>query len=347
MAIPEIDIEQYRGQRGLLEREHGDHGLFALHRAFGGNSHAAAEHLGYRGHTSVARRWAKLGSECLGRDKPRRGFNALTQRDPQTVLAQMLARSRAEEYALEYDWHAPASTEVVPLLPLADVHIQSPQCAVDKLVEFCDWMRANPLARWFGADDLFDTGTSQSVTQVSRQECTLGEAIEVLTELFEPIAGQCIGIGDGNHEARLGKLLDIDLTPAQILADRLRVPHLGYAQHMVLKIRKQRYTLYYHHGCGASRTTGAKVNTGESLADNTTAAIVVIGHLHHEHATKRFRREVDMETRIIGNRKQFIAMCPSFLQYGGYGEEAGYRPSPLGVLTLHLGVKEHDVHTRI
>jgi len=353
MSLPP-EAEQFRGQRWEIKRFYADSpagedtALLLLHKWFEGNGAAASDFLGFNDSSRrvVNQAWAKLGLATLGNERPRRGSNAnpgWPQRTTEELEAQYIALSQQHEVALEYVWEVPENMRRVKLLPVADVHVGHIGCDFARFVELCKWIKAHKFCRWFGAGDTFDLHMKDAPGNTAERFCSVDEALDLLTTKLEPIRDQCIGIGKGNHEDRLLNKQDVGWNPASELAKRLDVPYLDIAGHMVLRIGEQTYTQYYHHGIGAARTEGGKLNAGLSVLRTVTSEVVVMGHLHYEITGRDQRRDVDLATLEVGDSVQRIILCPSFLKYRGYPVAKAYKPSSLGVSTVEFGIKTHDI----
>ena len=351
MSLPP-EAEQFRGQRWEIKRFYADSpagedtALLLLHKWFDGNGTAACEFLGFNetSQRPVNQAWAKLGLASRGKEKPRHGQNpGWPERTTEELRAQYLVLSGQHEKALEYVWEVPENMRRVKQLPVADVHLGHIGCDFARFADLCKWIKAHRFCRWFGAGDWFDLHMKDSPGNTAERFCSVREALDLLTAETEPIRDQCIGIGKGNHEDRLLSKQDVDWNPAQELADRLEVPYLGIAGHMVLRIGEQTYTQYYHHGIGAARTEGGKLNSGLAVLRTVTSEVVVMGHLHYEITGRDQRRDVDLATLEIGDSVQRIVLCPSFLRYRGYPVAKAYKPSSLGVSTVEFGIQQHDI----
>lgn len=340
----EVDLEQFRGQKWEIERELGrQHAHDLLHKQFAGNAAAVSDFLGFATNNAVIRRWEALGLERIGRDTPRRGRFAQFEERPLTSWRQDYLRvSQQQEQALAYEWSLPRKTETAHLVPISDVHCGHIGCDYQRFIALVAWIKDRPETRWFLGGDTFDLHTKSGPGSSSEQFLPLNVALDLLTEDLQPIAWQGIAVFDGNHERRLQRSEDVQYSPAEQLAQRLGLAFLGLHGHIVHKLGKQTYHHFHHHGRGAARTDGAKLNTGEAIAGTVTDELVTVGHLHIELSAKLLRRSVD-EAGAVGNVTQRLVMLPSFLGYRGYAADNAYRPSALGACGIELGVKEHKI----
>lgn len=353
---PALDLEQFRGKKWEICRHYAellgsgeqgqDHAMLLLHKAFMGNARAVQEFLGFaaQGH-AVADRWAGLGLASLGTETPRTTGHEVDDLSTDELIRRYRQLSKIKERASEYDWQLEPGTKTAKLVPIADVHICSLLCDMDRFALLCDWLKTRKRnTRWFGAGDLFDLVVKSGVGSTSRQFCSLHRGIDIATEILSPVADTCLGLGLGNHDARLMRYEEVNWDPVRQVCQNLNIEYLGYWRHMVHRVGEQTYTLLYHHGKGAARTPGARLKAGLDVLDTTTDEIVVTAHLHDEMTKKQAKRHIDTRTLEVDNRVQHLAECPSFLAYGDYAAEKALLPSSLGTLSINLGADRHMVH---
>jgi hypothetical protein len=109
------------------------------------------------------------------------------------------------------------------------------------------------------------------------------EASTLVSE-FEAIKQWGIGILTGNHEATIAKTGEFN--PSIYVAERLNLPYLGYSALVRFTVRALNATRVYvvmaycHHGTGASRTKGGKMNMLWNMRDVVDADVYVVGHVH-------------------------------------------------------------------
>lgn len=105
---------------------------------------------------------------------------------------------------------------------------------------------------------------------------------DTLVSEFEPIKQYGIGLCSGNHELKAAKHTEVN--HARNLARRLDVPYLGYSAVIRFRLRWGAKTnsviTHIHHGRGAGRTRGGKVNTLYSMRDVVDADVHIVGHDH-------------------------------------------------------------------
>ena len=353
----EVDIQQFRGKKGDMERYFrslfgddlgGDYWVMRLHRECNGNISAMVEFLGFAGMQRMIEECRRLNLPALGQENKRRtsGHEA-DDLSTEELLRQYRSLSKCKEKALRYNWKL-LGQKFGLLMPVADVHFCSLLCDVERLATLCDWIKRRPkYVRWFGAGDLFDLPVKNSKAgSTGRQFCSLHRGIDAVTELLGPVKEQCVGLGLGNHDARLMVSEEVNWDPVRQVCNNLGVEYLGYWKHIVHEVGPQTYTMLYHHGKGAARTAGSKLMSGLQIGDTTTDELVVSAHLHDENAKKSNKRHTDTETLDVDNVTQHNVQCPSFLDYGDYAAEKALSPSSLGTVGIELRADVHNLHVR-
>ncbi len=352
----DIDIEQFRGKKKTILRHFQslfgedlgrDYTALALHRHCNGNARAATNWLGYQNQEWVLAEWTRLNLPRLGNENKRTSGHEVDELPTDELITQYRALSRRKEKALRYQWGLPAEVKTGLLVPIADVHFCSLLCDCDRFATLCEWIKRRPrYVRWFGAGDLFELVVASGVGNTTQQFCSLHKGIDAVTQLLMPIRGQCIGLGLGNHDARLMRYEEVSWDPVRQVCSNLGVEYLGYWKHIVHEVGSETYTMLYHHGKGAARTAGAKVKAGLDILETTTDEFAVSAHLHDENAKKQGKRHTNTETLDVDTVTQISVQCPSFLDYGGYAAEKALTPSSLGTIGIELSADSHHVHVR-
>jgi len=352
-----IDWERYRNKRTLLVVELGEErAAELLYEMSNGNSAIASGLLGYD------RNWAAhLWRRVLHKGGNGKSYSAgagfeFKKYDNQKTLqdwhnAYLQHSENSTEHALTYEWKVPKDTETVILVPVSDLHFGSTAHDYPTLLRLIDWLKETPTARFFLAGDNFDVSTKTGPGRVfSDAFMPLTVAFDLLYEVLKPVVNQCIAVGTGNHEQRIEKALDIDFDPSYELAKRMGVSFIGYQAFLRYDIKigsktVQEYTHYHTHGCGAARTSGAKLMKAKEIAGNTLAELCSFAHLHQEFYGKYSKRVPDRDGNII-NVEQHVMNLGAFLRYEGYSAVAGLAPCTPGVSSVELGVKKHSIHPR-
>ena len=109
------------------------------------------------------------------------------------------------------------------------------------------------------------------------------------------------------------------------------------------------FRLYGHHGAGASATPCGKARRLQVFMESFLADAYFIGHVHGKHILNLVQVGADRNCKHLVERTRIGIITGSYLRtYGegdmaGYGERAGYRPSPLGATIIEYGPERHEL----
>lgn len=254
-----------------------------------------------------------------------------------------------------------SKADQVTIWPMGDFHIGASGCHEKRLAEdiakikdggheyiigmgdymdcvvHSDTKRFDPkaLPDWLMASDLND--------MIERQ-------IERCAELLSPVADRLLCLLAGNHEEKLRTRYHRD--PTEALARELKyrtgitVPVLGKCAWIKLAFARCRsrdqhnLDIVAHHGWFAGRKSGSKTNNLQDALGNFDCDVLVVAHGHDPVVTRKNQLRLNLAAHIT-ERQQVGMMTGSYLRtYAqntrGYGEDAGYRPTVIGALPIHL-----------
>lgn len=169
---------------------------------------------------------------------------------------------------------------------------------------------------------------------------------------LEPIKGQLLGIGRGNHEQKLLENTGIDIH--DIVCQQMGIPDIGYSFLMLLVLRGEgtgrtrSIRLFGHHGWGGgSRTLGGdKTKVGGKLGEYE-ADIYLFGHSHQAWDEPKPRIAINNSGRPI-SKPMIIANCGTFKRSLSDGpvptwaETRGFPPQHLGGRVIEIEVLKND-----
>lgn len=232
----------------------------------------------------------------------------------------------------------------------ADEHIGDPHCDMQYLKDRIKYVETHKNAYAILDGDLMDNATKTSVSDTYAQKLNPQESMDMLVDLFKPIKNKILCITQGNHEARTYKKEGIDIM--KCVADRLGLSNRYDPVAVLLFLRfgtdnthgahkrKKRYTIYVTHGSGGGRKEGAKAIRLADLACICDADIYVHAHTHLPFVMKEdFARICESNSSINIVTKLFVNSS-SNLNYGGYGEALGCKPSTKKKPMIHLNYNE-------
>jgi|LSQX01.2.fsa_nt_gb hypothetical protein len=352
-------LEPYRGRKGRFRAELGEEGIRALWVVAAGSPTTGAEFLGYKSYAPVSADFAKLDLPTRKRDwsDPQAGWqrfdNELSIDDKRQ--AYLLATGSIERAPL-VEWVVPDGTEYAVLIVLGDTHYGEASMDYRRWLDLCDWIGEHPHVRWVHHGDVYDQALAQSPGRsMQRQAIDFQDARDLAREDMRPIAAQCEGIIEGNHDLRIARATQANYAPARELARELGVRYLGEESFVRYRVttesgdREQNYLGYHIHGTGGGDAWGGFCNRMEKIVNRNRCDFAAHGHFHKLISLPINHREVAMEDGQIGTVEVSAIGTGSFLKLegGGYGAAKGYAPPSLGAGTFHLYLDRHAVHARV
>lgn len=232
-----------------------------------------------------------------------------------------------------------------PLLFFGDLHWGSAQCQIKQAKAMLDWaLKEKVYTLLMG--DLLEMSLRDSVGHgVYQQKLNPQEQVEEMIALLQPLAdaGLIIGLHTGNHEERITKGTGIDIM--KMMSKVLKVPYCGYACWHLIKVGEQNYTMYSTHGSSNSTQSYTKLNAALKIGYFLNSDIIAYGHTHELSTATRIIQQIDMRSKTIVEKKQYIVMTGSYLGWeGGYAQVKGLPISKLGSPKAKFLAHEHDVH---
>lgn len=263
---------------------------------------------------------------------------------------------------------------------MGDIHDGTLACDEKQLAKDISYIANANNIFWFGLGDYADwilLGDKRLRVETLHPEIrdNLDTATDVqlerLERLFSPIKDKCLGLVEGNHDAKMLKLHSTDVTKR--LCKALDVENLGaealvrlHFEHMKGGAVKSK-TIHLHHGKGGGSTAGAALNTLQRSMLGYPADIYAMGHVHGL-ATKKIDRvglpqsvkfdengiarpPLKSETIVLSVggsylRKHIPSEPKNYKWERGpitYAEEARYNPSTIGQPHLEIHMKDNKV----
>ena len=242
--------------------------------------------------------------------------------------------------------------EIIELHPMADLHIGD-SCSDYKLImERIEHIKNTPNAYCILDGDLMDTAIASSIGDTYGANLQPMEQLKQCVKIFEPIKDKVLAVLPGNHENRVYRADGIDLTAllcTQLgIADRysdttavlfIRFGKKGQGH----KERPQLYTCYVTHGAGGGRKEGGKVNRLADLACIVDADIYVHGHTHLPLVFRESFFRLSRTTNSVEIVDKLFVNTAAALNYGGYGDKAGFKPASKRSPVIYLHGLRHDM----
>lgn len=241
--------------------------------------------------------------------------------------------------------------EELELYVLGDLHIEDKLCDRKQFAKWINEVKAQANRYVILNGDLIDNATKSSVGDTYEATLTPGEALDLLTELLEPIKDRILVISEGNHENRTYRNDGIRLM--ELVADRLGVRDcyapsasclfVSFGKNKGRGNRQTVYSIYSKHGSGGGKAIGGKANALLAMSETIDADIYIHNHTHVPISTKNNFFRSDYRNRQVTEVKHTFLNGNSFLKFGGYGEAMGFRPSSVDYPKLVLNGYEKDV----
>ena len=231
----------------------------------------------------------------------------------------------------------PESMKSMELHPLFDLHIGDHLSDGLLIQKTIDHIRDTPNARCVLGGDLMDAAIAASVGDTYGANLQPMQQLEVCVKLFAPIKDKILAIVPGNHENRIYKSDGIDIT--SIMAAQLGL-HGKYSPTSTLLFvrlgedkasghhkRKVAYSVYLRHGSGGGKKEGGKINALADMANIVDADIYICGHSHLPSSFRSAFHRVSFSNSSVSCVDKLFVNAAACLNYGGYGETAGFKPA--------------------
>ena len=246
--------------------------------------------------------------------------------------------------------------EMIEIHPMADLHIGDSMSDVKLIYERIEHIKNTPNAYCILDGDLMDTAIASSIGDTYGANLQPMEQLKVCVRIFEPIKDKILAVLPGNHENRVYKSDGLDIT--ELMCSQLRIPQKYSPTTALLFIRfgknianghgrPQLYTIYATHGSGGGRREGGKVNRLADLASIVDADIYVHAHTHLPLIFKEsFYRVSGSNSSVALVDKLFVNTAAS-LNYGGYGDKAGFKPASKSSPVIYLHGLKHEMTAKL
>lgn len=225
---------------------------------------------------------------------------------------------------------------------ISDWHLGDPNCNQNEVKKQIGRIVDNSNTYCVINGDIIDNAISESVGDVYSQELSPMGQVALAKELLKPIKDKILCItGNSNHEGRTYKKTGINLNA--LLADSLELFDCYSDEGIMLylqlgqfrgngypskKIKPVQYTIYATHGSGGGATVGGKANKLSKLSF-IGADIIIHSHTHMPLTFKEDFFKIDEQHAKTIRTTQLFVNSSAMLNYGGYGENKGYKPSTI------------------
>jgi predicted phosphodiesterase len=229
---------------------------------------------------------------------------------------------------------------------MSDMHLGHDDFDEKEFKKYIAWVLEKPNRFIVGLGDYIECVTSgrNPGTSLTTQSININGQIETLIKLLEPVKDRIICMTEGNHEQRITKDTQFDIT-RHTITPRLNTFYLGYQGWLRIKLgSKQSYYIYLHHGPSRSASSNPKYHldiVALKLGYAGEADLIAMGHNHKLYAVKY------TQPLITGNRL-YTHDCwgirtGGFLNYPLYSRESLYRPADVGSPIVRYYRDTHDM----
>lgn len=246
--------------------------------------------------------------------------------------------------------------EQLEIDPMGDLHIGDSMCDYKSIMERIERIEKTPNLYCTLGGDLMDTAVCASIGDTYGASLQPSEQLKHCVKIFEPIKHKILCVLPGNHENRVYKSDGLDMT--EIMCAQLGIPDKYTPTTGLLFIRfgknakrtpyrPQLYTMYTTHGAGGGRKEGGKINRLADLASIVDADIYLHHHTHLPVIFKEsFYRTCSSNSSVALVDKLFVNTAAS-LNYGGYGDKAGFKPASKCSPVIFLDGLEHKMWAKL
>lgn len=243
-----------------------------------------------------------------------------------------------------------ADIKQIELLPLADFHIGDAMADWKLIQSLLKHIEETSNCYCVLGGDLMDTAIASSIGDTYSANIQPMEQLATCVKLFAPIKDKILAVVGGNHENRIYKSDGIDTT--QLMCNQLGIADRYSATTALLFVRfgkdeahnhhgrKMMYSILLTHGSGGGRKEGGKINRLADLATIVDADVYITAHTHLPATFKTgFFRTSASNSSVQYVSKLFVNTAAA-LDYGGYGDKQGYKPSSKDYPTIILSGTE-------
>lgn len=239
----------------------------------------------------------------------------------------------------------------IEIVPLADLHIGSPQCDENLIKEVCEYIEEKPNRFTILNGDLVDNNIRSSVGSVFEEVMSPMSQVTTATYYLSKIAAQkkIINMTVGNHELRSEK--ETGLTPSDLLLANLmkydeslneRYCIDGAYTFLTLKARGKDnggtscFTIFNLHGSGSGMKAGGKVQRLDDMQSIVPANVYIRSHTHIPETHRGIMMTVDSVRHKVKEEQCLFVNTNAFLKYGGYGARNGMKPLARAIPVIRL-----------
>ena len=221
------------------------------------------------------------------------------------------------------------------IIPISDVHLGDKQANLKLFKQVLKRIEDEESTYTILNGDLCNCALKNSKSDVYSDNMSPMEELNMLLELLTPIKDKILVIGGGNHEERIKRDTNIDIT--QLTAKQLGIED-RFADgwwYLFLRFGEKKegrkvpmcYQISGYHGSGGGRKPGGKVNRLQEMSQVVVADLYIMGHTHLPMSMKQQIWLPDYANNSLNKKEMYYLMSNSFLEPEGYGEKLGMTPN--------------------
>lgn len=225
-------------------------------------------------------------------------------------------------------------TDVAYVADVSDIHVGNLYHNREAFETFIEKVKAIPKMRLIIGGDSTDNSYTQSASSVFEQGLDGGDQIIALRDILKPIRDQILFVRSGNHgyerALRFNKLI-----PEQMLAELLGLPFFHGMASVFFNVDDNCYVLGTWHN--AKRPTAM-----EWLHTDVT----FYEHLHKTNFEESVVFKPNRFTKSWTADTHYDVQSGSWLGWGGYSADKGYRPQKCSTNIIQLsggGSKKRNI----
>lgn len=238
----------------------------------------------------------------------------------------------------------------IEVYPVSDLHWSDEQTDEKKFLQFIDFILEKDNRFVVLNGDMLNMALIVSVSDTYSEKYSPSESVTQLAFHLRKLVEQnrILGMGTGNHEDRVYKYTGIDVS--KYLAMESGLPLERYSENSFLlmikfgnsvnsrkgNLKKNVYSLFFHHGVGGGRMKGGKLNMVVRMNQIVIADAYVVGHVHDPMMTNTLIYDVDYQNMRLKQRKQYYMVSNAWQNYGGYGQKFGFAPASTELTYMKL-----------
>lgn len=245
--------------------------------------------------------------------------------------------------------------EVIEILPLSDLHLGDSNADFKLIMERIEHIKNTRNCYCILGGDLMDTAIASSIGDTYGANLQPMEQLKQCVKIFEPIKEKILAVLPGNHENRVYKSDGLDMT--ELMCAQLGIPEkyspttallfVRFGRDVNRHNRPQLYTIYVTHGSGGGRKEGGKINRLADLATIVDSDIYICGHTHLPAVLRNTFFRVSGSNSSVAQVEKLYVNTAAALNYGGYGDAQGFKPSSKSTPTIFLSGRKHSFWAKL